>query len=146
MVESKADFYLTMPGFVSNDTPVFHGFFGRQGGVSEGIYTSLNCGSGSNDNPDHVVENRRRVAEAAGAVPESLLSLYQIHSDICLTIDTPFPKDEQPQADAFVTDQPGIALGVLAADCGPVLFHGLKADGSPVVGAAHAGWGGASKK
>lgn len=122
---------------------VEHGFFGREGGVSGGIYASLNCGAGSNDDPQHVVENRKRVAEEMGVEPENLLSLYQIHSDKCLVITEAFPADNKPQADAFVTEQRGIALGILTADCGPVLFHGQKRDGSPVIGAAHAGWRGA---
>lgn len=145
MASDGDDFYFTMPGFVSDGVPIFHGFFGREGGVSTGIYSALNCGSGSDDNPAHVAENRRLVAEVVGCEPRNLLSLYQIHSDICLTIDKAYEEHERPQADAFVTDKAGIALGVLAADCGPVLFHGAKADGSPVIGAAHAGWGGALK-
>lgn len=145
---SKIDnLYFTMPGFVQgqNEDKVFHGFFGREGGVSTGIYSSLNCGPGSDDNPAHVTANRKVVSDAVGCEPRSLLSLHQIHSDICLTIDEPYEAHDRPQADAFVTDKAGIALGVLTADCTPVLFHGVKGDGSPVVGAAHAGWGGALK-
>ena len=124
---------------------VFHGFFGRQGGVSEGVYEGLNCGPGSGDDTDAVDRNRVIVAEAAECLPSHLLSLYQIHSAECLTIDVPFLPENRPKADAFVTDKSGIALGILTADCAPILFAGEKADGSPVIGAAHAGWGGALK-
>ena len=121
---------------------VKHGFFGRQGGVSEGLYNSLNCGVGSNDSPDNVQENRRRVAEALGG--EELITVHQIHSPDCLIVTEPFGAD-RPQADALVTDKAGLVIGVLTADCGPILFAGEKEDGSPVIGAAHAGWGGALK-
>ncbi len=121
---------------------VFHGFFTRKGGASEGLYASLNCGSGSSDNPGHVRENRRRVAETCGVAPDNLLSLHQIHSAECLEIEAPFPPDQRPKADAFVTGKPGIALSILTADCAPVLFYGESA-GGPLIGAAHAGWRGA---
>jgi hypothetical protein len=123
---------------------VFQGFFGRGGGVSTGIYESLNCGPGTDDDPGNVAENRRRVAEAAGVKPENLLSLYQVHGNKCLVIDEPFSLDNRPQADAMVTDKKGIALSILTADCTPVLLQG-KSPGGPVIGAAHAGWGGALK-
>jgi YfiH family protein len=139
------DLYFTVPGFVPDDVPVFHGFFGRQGGVSTGIYSALNCGPGSDDNPADVKENRRRVAEAAGCTPHNLLSLYQVHGDECVTVDKPYDPQARPEADAYVTDQAGIALGILTADCTPILFYGLKGSGEPVIGAAHAGWGGALK-
>lgn len=118
---------------------VAHGFFTRAGGVSEGIYAGLNCGQGSNDKAAHVKENRARVAAHLGA--GEILSLYQIHSDKCLPVESSWG-DERPEGDAFVTDKPGIALGILTADCAPVLFAGTKSDGSPVIGAAHAGWKG----
>ncbi|MBM3617653.1 MAG: peptidoglycan editing factor PgeF [Alphaproteobacteria bacterium] len=116
-----------------------HGFFTRNGGVSEGIYGSLNIGAGSDDAPDAVAENKRRVAEAMGVSPENLLTLYQIHSDIVLTVDSPFV-GERPQADGFVTATPGLALGILTADCAPVLFADADAK---VIGACHSGWKGA---
>jgi YfiH family protein len=122
-----------------------HGFFGRRGGVSTGLYSSLNCGNGSDDDQAAITQNRRIVAEQMGCVPEKLLSLYQIHSAECLIVREPWAVDQRPQADGMVTDVAGLALGILTADCGPVLFHGTKADGSPVIGAAHAGWGGALK-
>lgn len=117
-----------------------HAFFTREGGVSSGVYASLNGGIGSNDDPAAVRENRRRMAEHLGVVPEAFLSLYQIHSAIALTVDTPWPQAERPQADAMVTVKPGIALGVGAADCGPILFADPVVG---VVGAAHSGWKGA---
>lgn len=122
---------------------IAHGFFGRRGGVSEGLYDSLNCGPGSNDKPDAVYENRRRVAHKMGVLPENLLSLNQIHSRICVPVGHAYPDTSRPSADALATDTPGLALGILTADCGPVLFVGTKADGAPVIGAAHAGWKGA---
>jgi hypothetical protein len=120
---------------------VRHGFFGRQGGVSSGIYASLNCGPGSGDNPDAVRENRNRALEALlqGDSGE-LATLYQVHSARTLTVETVWPAEERPQADSMVTNRPGIALGILTADCAPVLFADPVAR---VIGAAHAGWKGA---
>lgn len=117
--------------------PLPHGFFTREGGVSTGIYESLNAGPGSRDGAAAVAENRRRVASALGA--EVLVSLAQVHSAHAITVTEP-PAATRPEADAMVTDRPGLALGVLSADCAPVLL----ADGTAgVVGAAHAGWRGA---
>ncbi len=123
-----------------------HGFFGRTGGVSTGIFASLNCGPGSGDPRPNVLENRRRVADALGA--PSLVTLGQIHSPTVLTVTKPWRIGEMPQddprhiplGDAMVTDRPGIALGILTADCAPVLFADAEAG---VIGAAHAGWKGA---
>ena len=120
---------------------IVHGFFGRRGGVSTGVYESLNCGQGSNDAPADIAANRSLVASALGAEPEKLLSLYQIHSAECLSVLEPWV-DERPQADGMVTDVPGIVLSVLTADCAPVLFSGWAGE-QPVIGAAHAGWKGA---
>jgi YfiH family protein len=119
-----------------------HAFFTRAGGVSAGLFASLNCGYGSADAPENVAENRRRAAAHFGLPPERLLTLYQIHSDRVLTVDGTalWPSPGAPQADAMVTDRPGIALGVMSADCAPVLL--ADAD-RRVVGAAHAGWRGA---
>lgn len=122
-----------------------HGFFGRRGGVSGGIYESLNCGFGTDDAPENAAQNRAKVCEALGVVPENLLNLYQIHSDKCVTVTEGWAPEGRPEADAMVTDRAGLALGILTADCAPVLFYGEKADGAPVIGAAHAGWGGAVK-
>ena len=113
-----------------------HGFFTREGGVSEGIYASLNGGQGSSDTAAAVAENRARIAAHLGA--ETLLSVHQIHSDIAVTVDTPW--SEKPRADAMVTRTPGLALGTLAADCAPVLLADRAAG---VIGAAHSGWKGA---
>ena len=118
---------------------VAHGFFGRQGGVSEGIYASLNCGPGSSDDRAKVIENRRRAMATFGAgIP--LVTLYQIHSATAVTVTAPWEIGEAPQADAMVTNVQGIALGILTADCAPVLLADAEAG---VIGAAHAGWKGA---
>lgn len=116
-----------------------HGFFTRAGGVSSGLYRGLNVGLGSRDDPENVRENRRRVARWLGVPDTHLNTLYQIHSANAVVAIEPFA-GERPQGDALVTDRPGIALGVLAADCGPVLFADAEAR---VIGAAHAGWQGA---
>ncbi|MEO3385170.1 peptidoglycan editing factor PgeF [Mesorhizobium sp. CAU 1741] len=118
---------------------VKHGFFTRAGGVSSGIYRGLNAGVGSRDEAANVAENRSRIADWMGVAPTGLLTLYQVHSPDALVVREPF-EGERPKADAMVTDRPGIALGVLAADCGPVLYADAQAG---VVGAAHAGWKGA---
>lgn len=118
---------------------VRHGFFTRAGGVSEGIYRGLNAGVGSNDDAVRVTENRARIAGWMGVAADRLVTLYQTHSADALVVREPFGA-ERPKADAMVTDRPGIALGVLAADCGPVLYADAQAG---VVGAAHAGWKGA---
>ena len=118
---------------------IVHGFFGRQGGVSDGIYASLNCGPGSGDDRAKVMENRRRVTETFGANVR-LLTLYQIHSPNAVAVTAPWEVGESPQADAMVTNVAGLALGMLTADCAPVLLADAEAG---VIGAAHAGWKGA---
>ena len=131
---------MTVP-FVSSDAlaGVPHGFFGRRGGVSAGELASLNCGLGSGDDPALIAENRRRVAEAAlpGA---ALTGLYQVHGHRCVIVDSETDLTARPEADALATRTPGILLGILTADCVPVLFADREAG---VVGAAHAGWKGA---
>jgi YfiH family protein len=117
-----------------------HAFFTRQGGVSGGIYESLNGGVGSRDAAAHVAENRARMASALGVRPDNFLSCYQIHSPEVVTVERAFAPDARPRADALVTRVPGIAVGVSTADCGPILFADADAR---VVGAAHAGWRGA---
>jgi polyphenol oxidase len=117
-----------------------HGFFGRKGGVSEGLYASLNCGLGSNDDAVRVRENRGRAASHLGIDADHLLTVYQIHSPDVFVVTAPWPRGEQPKADAMVTNRKGIALSVLAADCTPVLFADAQAR---VIGSAHAGWKGA---
>lgn len=120
---------------------IAHGFFTRKDGVSEGIYASLNCGPGSNDDAEAVKENRRRVMEELEAYEASLCSLHQIHSDKVVAVRAPWSDASRPQADAMVSKTPNMALGILTADCGPVLFADAQAG---VIGAAHAGWKGAS--
>jgi len=117
---------------------VRHGFFTREGGVSEGIYAGLNVGVGSGDDPARVTENRRLAAEALGGGPEALITCYQIHSATAVIAESPFPT--RPQADAVATRQLGLICGALAADCAPVLMADPQAR---VVAAAHAGWRGA---
>lgn len=119
---------------------VRHAFFTRQDGASGGIYASLNGGVGSADDPKAVAENRARMAGAVGVEPDRLLSLYQIHSPDVIVVEKPWRPDERPKADAMVTREPGLAVAVASADCGPVLFADAKAG---VIGAAHAGWKGA---
>ncbi|MEM7193002.1 MAG: polyphenol oxidase family protein, partial [Pseudomonadota bacterium] len=117
-----------------------HGFFTRQGGVSAGIYTSLNCGVGSRDAPEAVRENRAKVTRLLGAPPNRLASLYQKHSNIAVIADDACNPDARPEADGIVTATPGLAVGIVTADCAPVLFCDPVAK---VIGAAHAGWRGA---
>ena len=118
---------------------VAHGFLARTGGVSTGGYASLNVGVGSRDEPALVAENRRRAADAV--LPGSrLATVYQVHGSDAVAILEPFDDHLRPHADALVTDRPGIALGILTADCAPVLLADVAAG---VVGAAHAGWKGA---
>lgn len=117
-----------------------HGFFTRRGGVSEGIYASLNCGAGSRDERGRVLENRARVARHLGAGDCVLLTCHQVHSADAIIVRQPWPVGEAPRADGMVTNVPGVLLGALAADCAPVLFADPVAR---VVGAAHAGWKGA---
>jgi YfiH family protein len=118
-----------------------HGFFTRKGGVSGLLYSSLNCGPGSSDEPSHVGENRARVAKHLGAAEPEVVTLYQTHSATALAVEGPFPANGRPKADALVTRTPGLAIGALTADCAPVLFADPEAR---VVGAAHAGWRGAA--
>ena len=117
-----------------------HAFFTREGGVSSGIYSALNGGLGSNDDRAHVAENRRRMAEHMGVSPGNFLSLHQIHSPDTIIATEPWPATARPKADAIVTRVEGLAIGVSAADCGPILFVDPNAR---VIGAAHAGWKGA---
>ncbi len=119
---------------------VAHAFFTRQGGVSTGVYESLNGGVGSQDEPACVADNRARMAQAMGVAPSHLLVPYQIHSADVLHVREPWPPDARPRCDGLVTDVPGLALGVTGADCGMILFADARAR---VVGACHAGWKGA---
>ncbi len=115
-----------------------HGFFTRRGGVSTGAYAALNCGLRGEDDPANVAENRARAARAIGAAPEALRSLRQVHG--AAVVEAGAPWDALPEADAMVTRTPGVALGIITADCAPVLFQDEEAG---VIGAAHAGWKGA---
>jgi YfiH family protein len=119
---------------------IAHGFFTRQGGVSGGVYASLNGGLGSGDERARVIENRARMAAALGVAPDRFATVHQVHSRDVIVIDRPWPEETRPQADALVTRAPSLAIAVSSADCGPILF----ADGeAQVIGAAHAGWKGA---
>ncbi len=117
-----------------------HGFFTRRGGVSAGPFAALNCSVSSKDDPDSVRENRRRAADALGLPGASLFGLTQVHGTDVAVLDDPWPEGHRPTADALVTRRPGVALGVVTADCAPVLFADAEAG---VIGAAHAGWRGA---
>jgi YfiH family protein len=117
-----------------------HAFFTREGGVSDGIYASLNGGLGSRDDPARVAENRRRMAEQLGVAPECLLSVHQTHSPDVVVATGPWKGPARPRADAIVTRTEGLAICATAADCGPILLTDPKAR---VIGAAHAGWKGA---
>lgn len=117
-----------------------HAFFTRRGGVSEGIYASLNGGLGSSDDPAKVAENRRRMTEELGLAPEALISVHQVHSADAAIVEGPWI-GERPRADGMATSIPGLALGITTADCGPVLFADPHVG---VIGAAHAGWRGAA--
>lgn len=118
-----------------------HGFFTRQGGVSTGPYASLNCSLSGQDARESVTENRARVARALGINPDNLVGLHQVHGALAVPVTEPWAHDQaRPHADAMVTDRPGIALGIVTADCAPVLFADREAG---IIGAAHAGWRGA---
>jgi len=116
-----------------------HEFFTREGGVSAGIFASLNCGLGSGDDIERVHENRARAASRLDVAASALLSLHQVHGRDVVTVEAPWAEGARPKADAMVTKRPGIALGILTADCAPVLFADAEAG---VIGAAHAGWRG----
>ena len=117
-----------------------HAFFTREGGVSTGLYASLNGGIGSADSAADVAENRARMAAALGVEPRCLITAYQIHSPQVIVADAPWPAEARPRADGIVTRVPALAIGISTADCGPVLFAEPQAR---VIGAAHAGWRGA---
>jgi YfiH family protein len=118
---------------------VAHGFLGRQGGVSTGLFASLNVGLGSSDDRAAVAENRAR-ATAAVAPGARLVTLHQVHSALCIPVTAPFPDEDRPHADAMVTATPDLVLGILTADCAPILLADREAG---VIGAAHSGWKGA---
>lgn len=117
-----------------------HAFYGRRGGVSGGIYNSLNCGLGSRDDPAAVADNRARALAALDMAAGALVTCYQVHGRDVATVTSPWAPDQAPRVDGLVTKTPGVALGILTADCVPVLFFDAA---DRVVGAAHAGWRGA---
>ena len=125
---------------LANLERIRHAFFTRSGGVSQGVYATLNGGVGSRDAPDKVAENRARMAAVLGVTPDRLLTAYQIHSPDVVVADEPWTPENRPRADAIVTRVPRLAIGVSTADCGPLLFADNAAG---VIGAAHAGWRGA---
>lgn len=129
--------FVTSPQ-LSQFSAITHAFFTREGGVSTGIYASLNAGIGSNDTPENVKENRARMAKAMGLAPQNLLSSYQTHSATAIIVTEPFI--ERPQCDGLVTNVKGLALAAASADCGTLLFYDPKAN---VIGSCHAGWKGA---
>src|SRR5919112_6749263 len=130
--------FIQAPAF-SSQSNIRHAFFTRKGGVSEGIYASLNGGVGSSDDPARVRENRRRMAEDLGVASDALISVHQVHSADAVIVEGPWT-GERPRADGMAAAIPGLALAVTTADCGPVLFADPHAG---VIGAAHAGWRGA---
>ncbi|MBO1074050.1 peptidoglycan editing factor PgeF [Roseomonas marmotae] len=117
-----------------------HGFFTRNGGVSGGAFASLNCSLSGRDDAGAVARNRALAMEAIGQAPAGLCGLFQVHGAAVARVTAPIQPDTRPRADAMVTDRPGLTLGIVTADCGPILFADRKAG---VVGAAHAGWRGA---
>jgi YfiH family protein len=124
----------------ADSLPVPHGFFTRRGGVSSGPYASLNCSLSSLDDRDSVLENRARAARSLGADPARLLGVRQVHGSHVVTATDPWAIGQGEPADAMVTSQPTLALGIITADCAPVLFADVSRN---IVGAAHAGWRGA---
>lgn len=119
---------------------VSHAFFTREGGISEGIYASLNCGLGSRDRPAAVARNRTLALEKLGAAEARLVTAYQVHSPEAVVVERPWARGDAPKADGMVSRTPGVVLGILTADCAPVLMADA---GAGVIGAAHAGWRGA---
>jgi YfiH family protein len=131
---------MTLEILTSPALPLAHGFFTRKGGASSGVFEGLNCGPGSSDQSDMVAMNRARVAAAMEVPVTALATVNQVHSADVVTLDAAPPETARPRADAMVTATPGLALGILTADCQPVLFADPEAG---VIGAAHAGWRGA---
>jgi polyphenol oxidase len=130
---------ITLDALTADDR-VRHAFFTRRGGVSKGLFASLNCGFGSTDSADNVTRNRTIALDRLGLPPDRLVTCRQIHSAVVVTVESPWRRGDTPSADGIVARVPGLALGVLAADCAPVLLHDPFAR---VIGAAHAGWRGA---
>lgn len=140
MIKIQAQSLITFQNRIS------HGFFGRQGGHSTGVYDSLNCALHSQDDVTAVQQNRAVICAQLSVNKGNLCTLSQVHGANCAVVtQVPAPDAPRVEADAIVTDTPDLAIGVLTADCGPVLYYGQKPNGAPVIGAAHAGWGGALK-
>ena len=131
---------LVTSGALDADPGIRHAFFTRRGGVSGGLFGSLNCGFGSGDSPKRVARNREIAMDHIGLPADRLVTVRQIHSARVVSVEQPWRREESPCADGLVTAVPGIALGVLAADCAPILLHDPVAR---VIGAAHGGWRGA---
>ncbi|WP_270936996.1 peptidoglycan editing factor PgeF [Falsiroseomonas oryzae] len=131
---------MTVP-FLTAGLPVPHGFFTREGGVSTGRFASLNCSLSGRDDSDAVRTNRARAADALALPPAALVGLTQVHGIAVAELREPWPETARPEADALVTDRPGLLLGIVTGDCAPVLFAD---EAAGVVGAAHAGWRGAA--
>jgi len=125
---------------LNHSSGIRHAFFTRQGGVSRGSFESLNCGFGSGDASGTVARNRAIAMERLGFSPDRLVTCYQVHSNSVITVEKPWPHDAAPRADGLVAGICGIALGILTADCAPILFEDTAAK---VIGAAHGGWRGA---
>ena len=125
---------------LNQDAGIRHAFFTRHGGVSGGLFESLNCGFGSGDAPEMIAQNRAIAMERLGFSPDRLVTCYQVHSTTVVTLEKPWRRDAAPRADGLVTRGSGIALGILTADCAPILFADAVAG---VIGAAHGGWRGA---
>jgi polyphenol oxidase len=125
---------------LADDPAIRHAFFTREGGVSGGIYAALNCGFGSRDDPRAVAQNRAIAASRLGVAADRLVSCHQVHGTAVVTVERAWRREDNPPADGMVTRVPGIALGVLAADCAPVLLADAAVG---IIGAAHAGWRGA---
>ena len=125
---------------LDRDPRIRHGYFTREGGVSGGLFESLNCGFGSGDAAETVARNRAFATERLGLSPDRLVTCHQVHGTTVVTVENPWPPDAAPRADGLVTCSSGIALGILTADCAPILFADAVAR---VIGAAHGGWRGA---
>src|SRR5215467_5290844 len=131
---------MIISGVLDPDGGARHAFFTRSGGVSEGLFGSLNCGFGSGDLPERVARNREIAMDRLGLPADRLVTCRQIHSVDVVTVERPWRREEAPCADGLITAVPGVALGVLTADCAPILMHDPVAR---VIGAAHGGWRGA---
>mgnify|MGYP006266275757 CR=1 FL=1 len=138
-IEDGAGMVITL-GSLNAHPHIRHGFFTREGGCSAGLYASLNCGPGSDDDPQNVAANRTACLERLGLAEAPLLTVRQVHSASVVTVTDPWRREDAPIADGLVTDRPGLVLGVLTADCAPVLMADPQA---AVVAALHAGWRGA---